>query len=67
MWLGQVIDGEKKVIARVVELAKQYFRKVPVLIITSGISQLNKMHAALRDDGAIPKDEARRSPRSAGA
>ena len=56
----QVVDGSAKLIARVVELAHKYYKKVPVLVITSSQAQLGKVHAALKAAGELPPDEVQR-------
>eukprot|EP00966_Prymnesium_polylepis_P221185 5116408-Prymnesium_polylepis.1 len=38
----QVVEGSDKLVQRVVELAHKYFKKVPVLVITSSQKELGK-------------------------
>jgi len=53
-------DGAAQ-IKRVIELAGEYFRKVPVLIITTGAGQLAKIYEALQEnDKGIPPEEVLR-------
>ena len=51
-------EGEEAQIKRVVQLAADYYKKVPVLIITTGGAQLNQVFDALqKNELGIPKDE----------
>ena len=57
----ELLHGQPKVISRVCELAAKHFRKVPVLIITTGGEQMTAMLAALRESpGGIPAHEVQR-------
>ena len=51
-------EGEEAQIKRVMQLAADYYKKVPVLIITTGGTQLNQVYDALqKNELGIPKDE----------
>jgi len=56
----ELLDGQAELAARVVEICRDYFRKVPVLVICSGLEELSTMHAAIKADGEIPADEVQR-------
>ena len=59
----EIYEGPEKQLERVVALAGQYFKQVPVLIITTGAAQLAKMHDALIKTGSeygIPADEVQK-------
>ena len=56
----EIVDGEKAQAARVVEIAKEFFRRVPVLVIASSTDQLDRLVAALQEAGDIPSDEVQR-------
>lgn len=53
-------EGPQAQMARVVELANGYYRKVPVLIICTSAAELAAMHSALRTSGAMPAEEVQR-------
>ena len=53
-------NGQPAIIKRTVELAVEYFRKVPVLIITTGSEQMTAIIHALQDADEIPADEVQR-------
>ena len=56
----ELVESTEKLTARVVEIARDYFRKVPVLVITAGGEELSRLHAAIKADGEIPADEVQR-------
>ena len=60
----EILKNEKEQIARVCEIAGQYFRKVPVLVIASSLGQLQRIYEALKSGqgaaAAIPSDEVQR-------
>jgi len=58
----EVVSDEKQQIARVCTIASEYYKKVPVLIITSSLGQLSRVHEALKAGagGDIPPDEVQR-------
>jgi len=53
----EVVDGEAKLLERVVALAEQSFKQVPVLIICSDGQEIAKLMAALQAGGTVPADE----------
>ena len=56
----ELVDGSDALIKRVLALANQYYRDVPVLVITSSSDELTRMHKALCDGGDMPSDEVQR-------
>ena len=56
----ELVRGESALITRVVQLCAQWVRKVPVLVITSGPEELNKMLAAVRECDGVVADEVQR-------
>ena len=56
----ELLDGPEALVKRVVELAHQYFRQVPVLIIASSTEELGVLHKAVQDGGKVPSDEVQR-------
>jgi len=56
----EIADDEPALIRRVVQIAKSYFRKVPVLVIASSIAELSKLQNALQSDSEIPSEEVQR-------
>jgi len=56
----EVVEDHAALIARVVQVAKEHYRKCPVLIITADRDQLSQLHNALRHDEEIPPDNVQR-------
>ena len=59
----ELFSGEAEQIKRVCALAAEYFREVPVLIITTGGEQIGKVIAALKgssSESGIPAEEVQR-------
>jgi len=56
----ELIDGEAAQTNRVVQLCREYYRQVPVLVIASSAEELGKLYAAIRADGTVPSDEVQR-------
>jgi len=52
--------GPEKQVERVVELAHEFYRKVPVLVIASSTEELVKIHTAISEAGIVPADEVQR-------
>jgi len=57
----ELCKDAKQQMARVVELCKEYFREVPVLVICASSEQLAAMHSAIRDG----LDDGRGGPHTA--
>ena len=53
-------DGEKALTDRVVQLCKEYYHQVPVLVIAASTEEMGRLLAAIKADGAIPPDEVQR-------
>lgn len=56
----ELVEGEAALIRRVVEVAKKFFRKVPVLVISSSQAELAALVDAMKKDDEIPADEVLR-------
>jgi len=56
----EILDGEDKLAARVVDLCEQYFKKVPVLVITSGADEIRRILLALAESSVVPYEEVQR-------
>ena len=53
-------DDEAALTTRVVQLCREYYRQVPVLVIASSTEQTSSLCASIRADGTIPSDEVQR-------
>jgi len=56
----ELYDDSKAQRDRVVQIAREYYRKVPVLVIASTVEELTQLHNALMSDEVIPADEVQR-------
>ena len=57
----ELLSGEEAQIRRIVQLAADYYKQVPVLVIASGGKQLDKIFKALQENELdIPADEVQR-------
>ena len=58
----EIVDGEAQLISRVCELAGQFYKRVPVLVIASSLAQLQRIYEALRKQGGNgpPSEEVQR-------
>jgi len=56
----EIVDSDQKLIERVVALAEQYFKQVPVLVICSSPEEIAKLTEALGASGMVPPDEVLR-------
>ena len=56
----ELVEGQTLLVDRVVDLCKQYYRNVPVLVIASNLDEMKRLHHAVRDCGAIPSEEVQR-------
>ena len=56
----EILESAEKQRERVVAIAREYFRKVPVLVIAASSDELGELHDALCADDEIPTDEVQR-------
>ena len=56
----ELVEGREALIARVVGLCHEYFRRVPVLVIASSTDELSMLHKAVQAGGVVPADEVQR-------
>jgi len=53
-------DGTEPQLARVLDLANKYFKKVPVLIICASGKELSAVQKKLQEEGKMPSEEVQR-------
>lgn len=56
----EVTESQSAMVDRVVDLANQYYRLVPVLVVSSSLDELKLLHETLALRGDMPSDEIQR-------